>query len=127
MGELVVTGKDSLRDLFLALQPIFKIVKGFKVIILTPLSRYLWNRCCSDPTHITNSERDGNASDMGRCLHELTVNLRNMVFTRKLKGVSIFNTVEALGIVPGNGKECLELDRVLALWGADPVHPTQAA
>jgi hypothetical protein len=36
---------------------------------------------------------------------------------RKLKGVSVFNTIEALGIVPGNSEECLELDRILALWG----------
>jgi hypothetical protein len=50
-----------------------------------------------------------------------------MVFMRKLKGFSVFNTIEALGIVPGNSGECLELDRILALWGADPVHPTQAA
>ncbi len=119
VGELVVIGKDSLRELFLALQPIFKVVKAFKDTVLTPLPRYLWNRCCSDPTHITNSERVGFASDMGHSLRELTVNLRNMVFMRKLKGVSVFNTVEALGIVPGNGGECLELDRLLALWGAD--------
>jgi hypothetical protein len=38
---------------------------------------------------------------MGRGLRELTVNLRNMIFLRKLKGVSILNTVESLGIVPG--------------------------
>jgi hypothetical protein len=65
VGELVVIGKDSLRELFLALQPIFKAVRAFKVIVLTPLPRYLWNRCCSDPTNITNSERVGFASDMG--------------------------------------------------------------
>jgi hypothetical protein len=126
-GELAVIGKDTLREHFLALQPVFKAVRAFKVIVLTPLPRYLWNRCCGDPTHITNSERVGFASDMGNSLRELTVNLRNMVFMRKLKGVSVFNTIEALGIVPGNSGECLELDRILALWGADPVHPTQAA
>jgi hypothetical protein len=64
---------------------------------------------------------------MGWSLRELTVNLRNMVFMRKLSGVSVLNTVEALGIVPGHGNEGLELDRILALWGADSVHPTQAA
>jgi hypothetical protein len=127
VGELAVIDKDTLREHFLALQPIFKVVRAFKVIVLTPLPRYLWNRCCGDPSHITNSERVGFVSDMGNSLRELTVNLRNMVFMRKLKGVSVFNTIEALGIVPGNSGECLELDRILALWGADPVHPTQAA
>ncbi len=89
MGELAVIGKDTLREHFLALQPIFKVVRAFKVIVLTPLPRYLWNRCCGDPSHITNSERVGFASDMGNSLRELTVNLQNMVFMRKLKGVSV--------------------------------------
>ncbi len=45
---------------------------------------------------------------------------------RKLKGVSMLNTVEALGIVPGHSGEAMEIDRILALWGPDPVHPTPA-
>jgi hypothetical protein len=39
-GELRVIGKDSLRDLFMLLQPVFKAIKGFKGIILSPLPRY---------------------------------------------------------------------------------------
>ncbi len=46
-----------------------------KCIVLTPLPRYLCNRCCNDPTHITNSERESFAGDMGRGLRELTVNI----------------------------------------------------
>jgi hypothetical protein len=49
-----------------------------------------------------------------------------MIFMRKLKGVSVLNTVEALGIVPGHSGEAMEIDRILALWGPDPVHPTPA-
>jgi hypothetical protein len=125
-GELHVIGKDSLREHFMALQPIFKALKGYTCLVLTPLPRYLWNRCCSNPTHITNSERSSFASEMGRGLRDLTVNIRNMIFMRKLKGVSVLNTVEALGIVPSHSGEAMEIDRVLALWGPDPVHPTTA-
>ncbi len=57
-------------------------------IVLTPLPIYLCNRGCNDPTHITNSERESFAGDMGRGLRELTVNIRNMIFTRKLKDVN---------------------------------------
>jgi hypothetical protein len=56
-GELCVIGKDSLREHFLTLQPVFKTVKGYKVIMLTRLPRYLWNRCCSDLTHIHSELR----------------------------------------------------------------------
>jgi hypothetical protein len=125
-GELYVIGKDSLREYFMALQPIFKALKGYKCLVLTPLPRYLWNRCCSNPAHIINSERSSFASEMGRGLRDLTVNIRNMIFMRKLKGVSVLNTVEALGIIPGQSGDAMEIDKILALWGPDPVHPTPA-
>ncbi len=44
VGELGVIRKDTLREHFMAMQPIFRAVKGFKVLVLTPLPRYLWNR-----------------------------------------------------------------------------------
>jgi hypothetical protein len=42
---------------------------------------------------------------MGRALRELTVSLRSMIFMRKLKGVSVFNPIEALGIIPGSDQD----------------------
>jgi hypothetical protein len=126
-GELRVIGKDSLHDLFMLLQPVFKAIKGFKGIILSPLPRYIWHRCCENPSHITNSENPTFASDMGKGLKDLTVNLRNMIFMRKLCGVSIMNTVESLGIVPDAEGRSLDIERVLAIWGSDPVHPSPAA
>jgi hypothetical protein len=63
---------------------------------------------------------------MGKGLRDLTVNIRNMIFMRKLKGVSVLNTVEALGIVPSQSGEAMEIEKILALWGPDPVHPTPA-
>ncbi len=50
-----------------------------------------------------------------------------MIFMRKLRGLTVMNTVEALGIVPDEYGNVLEIERVLALWGGDPVHPSQAA
>ncbi len=35
VGELGVIGKDMLREHFMALQPVFRAVKGFKVLVLT--------------------------------------------------------------------------------------------
>jgi hypothetical protein len=126
-GCLKVIGKDSLRDLFMLMQPVFKTVKNFSVIVLSPLPRYLWNRCCSDPSHIANSELPDFASDMGKGLKDLTTNLRNMIFMRKLRGVTVMNSVEALGIVPDEHGNVMEIERVIALWGGDPVHPSPAA
>jgi hypothetical protein len=125
--ELRVIGKDSLRDLFMLMQPVFKAIKGYRGIILSPMPRYIWHRCCENPSHITNSESPSFARDKGQGLKDLTVNLRNMVFMRKIRGVTIMNTVEALGIVPDSEGHCLDIERVLAIWGTDPVHPSPAA
>ncbi len=65
MGKLSVIGKESLREYFMMMQPIFKACKDHKVIVVSPLPRYVWARCCSDPEHIVNSERPTFASDMG--------------------------------------------------------------
>jgi hypothetical protein len=127
LGELRVIGKDSLRDMFMLFQPVFKAIKGFRGIILSPLPRYIWHRCCENPSHITNSENPTFASDMGKGLKDLMVNLRNMVFMRKIRGVSIMNSVESLGIVPDAEGRSLDIERVLAIWGTDPVHPSPAA
>jgi hypothetical protein len=126
-GELRVIGKDTLREHFLSLQPLFKTVKNFKVIVLTPLPRYLWHRCCGNPAHLTNSEEENFAREMGSRIRDLQIQLRNMIFMRKLKGVTVLNSVEALGIAQCQDNEEADLDRILALWGPDPVHPTAAA
>jgi hypothetical protein len=89
--------------------------------------RYLWNWCCDDTSHITNSERENFASDMGKSLKDLTINLRNMILMRNLRGVSVLNTTEALGIVTSGNESDLGLDRIIAIWGSDPVHPTPVA
>jgi hypothetical protein len=44
-GKLSIVNKETLRELFTTIQPIFNAAKGLKVILMTPLSRYLWNRC----------------------------------------------------------------------------------
>jgi hypothetical protein len=126
-GEISVIGKDTLREYFMLLQPIFKVCKDYKVICVSPLPRYLWTRCCNDPKHITNSEKESYAADLGRGLRDLTVNLRNMLFMRKLKNVSVLNSTEALGIIPSDQGSEEGLDRIIALWGSDPVHPTREA
>ncbi len=110
-------GKDTLREHFLSLQPLFKTAKNFKVIVLTPLPRYLWHRCCDNPAHLTNSEDDNFAREMGSRIRDLQIQLRNMIFMRKFKGVSVLNAVEALGIAQGPNNEEADLDRILALWG----------
>jgi hypothetical protein len=60
-------------------------------------------------------------------LHELNKSLKNMIFMRKLKNISLLNSLEALGIVPTTDAVDVDEGRVIAMWGADPIHPTSAA
>ncbi len=76
---------------------------------------------------MTNSENPGYAAGMSRALRELTMSLRNMIFMRKLKDVSVVNSIEALGIIPGEAGMQASKDEILRLWGDDPVHPSSAA
>ncbi len=124
-----MVNRDTLRELFSSLQPVFKVAKNFQCILLSPLPRYLWNRCCEDPAHIINSEEPGYAASMGTALRELNRSLRNMIFMRKIKGVTMLNSLEALGLIPSADADTLSDDkgRIIALWGDDPVHPTRAA
>ncbi len=50
-----------------------------------------------------DSEEPGYAAGMGTALHELIKSLKNMIFMRKIKGVTVINSLEALGIVPVTG------------------------
>jgi hypothetical protein len=123
-----VVNSDTVRELFSTMQPLFRAVREFKCIILTPLLRYLWSRCCDDPSHITNSEVPGYAAGMGTVLRELNKCLKNMIFMRKMKGIIILNAIEALGLIPSPTEEYTDDEkRVIALWGPDPVHLTSAA
>jgi hypothetical protein len=76
-----------------------------------------------------NSEELGYAARMDRSLHELNKSLKNMIFMCKLKDITLLNSLEALGII-ATADSCISDDdkgQVIALWGADPVHPTSAA
>jgi hypothetical protein len=43
--------------------------------------------------------------------------VRNTAFMRKLKDISILNTVEALGIIPGVSSTAASHEDIRPLWG----------
>ncbi len=51
------------------------------------------------------------------------------MFMRKMKGVTMLNSLEALGLIPSAEDDSVSEDegRIVALWGDNPVHPTRAA
>jgi hypothetical protein len=67
------------------------VILGYKVILITPLARDLWYGHV-DPQHVVNSENPTYAADMGRSLLDLTTNICNMIFMRKIKSMSFLNS-----------------------------------
>jgi hypothetical protein len=46
-----------------------------------------------------------------------------MALMHKLKVVSVLNTVEAVGIGPGENVDSLDVDNILEIWGNDSIYP----
>ncbi len=85
------------------------------MILLIPLPRYLSEKCCSDPSHITNKDNS--------CYEQTMREAKAMAEMKRLKNVIFFNPMEPLGLINDDFDE----DRILQLWGADPVHPKEEA
>jgi hypothetical protein len=70
--------------------------------------------CCYDASQIVNSEIPTYEADTGKALKDLTMNLRNDLHAQA-EGVTIINTIEAVGIVPRCCGNCFGLDSIMGL------------
>ncbi len=93
------------------------------MILLIPLPRYLFEKCCSDPSHITNKDNSCYEQTMREALTAIGAWMKAMAEMKRLKNVVLFNPMEPLGLIDDDFDE----DRILHLWGADPFHPTEEA
>ena len=53
-GDSVLVPKELQYNTFQLILPILEAVGDRKLIIVTPIPRYLLQRCCSDPEHVPN-------------------------------------------------------------------------
>ena len=98
--------------------PILRTSKGTNIILIGPMPRYAVSKCCHDTAHITNFQDEAYSTDMAARLKETAKHIKNMIFTRRLKGVKLVNPIALMG---NTGQ------KALALWGKDPVHPSDLA
>ena len=115
-GKLILISDSELKELFEASMPIFRTSKGTNIILIGPMPRYAVSKCCH--AHIINFHDEAYSIDMAARLKEIAKHIKNMVFTRRLKGVKLVNPIALMGSA---GEEAL------ALWGKDPVHPSGLA
>ena len=120
-GKLQVTTHADFKQLFEMALPIIRSCSGYNVILLGPLPRFLLNKCCSDPTHISNFEEKDYLSKLGTDIRDLGKHLRNLVHMRRLKRTKVLNPAALMGVLDSG----VEPDKLLALFGTDPVHLTE--
>jgi len=129
-GELAVIGKEEFKDLFETAAPVFRAAKNVPTIVLGPTARYVIGPCCGNPDHVSNINEEQFTSRISASVRDLGRYLRQLVWHRRWRNVTVVNTVELMGIGGSLSLDevNLRLADMLDLWGEeDPVHPTKQA
>ncbi len=58
-GALRIGKKSEFRELFTKALECLKKAKGKMIVLWVPLPRYLFEKCCTNPLHITNKGEEG--------------------------------------------------------------------
>jgi hypothetical protein len=116
-GALVVAPERALQ---LSLDQLKRIVEEFPdydFFIISPVTRYVANPCCTNTSHVTNFGDPDFLSSIISDLTKLKFQLR-----KKLQPAVILDGIE-LACGAGCGREKVE-QTLRAGWALDPVHPT---
>jgi hypothetical protein len=129
-GELDTIGLTEMKELFETAGPIFRAARSVPTLVLGPIPHYVTDGCCEEPDHVTNLEDADYAASVSGGVRALGCHLRQIVWHKRWKNVTVVNTAELMGIGGSYSVEesAARLKDVMELWGtADPVHPTKEA
>jgi hypothetical protein len=114
-GEVTIASSDVCREHMAALKPLLQMVGKKRGIIISPLPRYIVSGCCSDPQHCSNRRLLDFEQQQKQSLEYLKKTIKDYLFTNGLRFIRVLDPmVDVRG---------MEAD---AVWGTDPVHPTEA-
>jgi hypothetical protein len=68
-GDLALATRECQAIMLDNLEPMLRILRNRKVIIVTPMPRYLYESCCDREDHAPNRMEDGFEDDLRRNLH----------------------------------------------------------
>ncbi len=89
------------------------------VILLIPLSRSLR----SGAVTLTISATEDYEQNMHAALSDIATWMASMAKMKKINNVVVYNPMDPIGLTDNDSDK----RRILQLWGADQVHPTEAA
>jgi hypothetical protein len=126
-GTLTVADKPTVKELTSSLAPLLKALGGSKKLVLTPMARYWVTPCCDDTSHLTNYRNPGFLPRLGESVAALRDHICDALFTRRVANFWVLcpNRMFGMGLRRHEISD-EEASRTAALWGPDPVHPTQA-
>jgi len=110
-GDLKMVSKEDMKVMFLETIPMIKAARGKKVLIMGPLPRYLYSKCCRDSSHCTNFGFHDYTDTSLQAMREVYSWLNSFLFMRRMKDVKIFNPIAAMGFLDGK----VSLDSLVAL------------
>jgi hypothetical protein len=113
-GELVLVSKDRQLTLFNTIEPILTLLALYKLLLVTPMPRFLYEGCCPLGGHAPNRLEDGFEERPQIGLRDYRVNIKNFFFMCNMRNIKMLDPSPVLTHTDEDGEE---------IWGMDPVHP----
>jgi hypothetical protein len=112
-GNLGLASKERQQKLFSIIEPLLRLLDKRRVILVTPMPRWMYESCCSMEDHAPNRTEDGFEENMRAALRDFRINFKNFAFLRNFR-IKVLDPSPCLALVDDNGED---------VWGSDPVHP----
>ena len=87
-GELTFAPKELQYSMFCDIKPIIELAGSHQKIIISPLPRYLNDRCCGDSDHVSNLEEDGYSRNLESVL-SCRRNLKDFAFRLGIRNLRV--------------------------------------
>ena len=114
-GESTLAPKDFQYGVFQMIKPLIEAVGNRRVILISPIPRYLLRACCNDEGHIPNIRSPDYRRFLEDSIFDCRKHLKDFSFRLGLRRVKIlgpWNSIRRLGD---------------GIWSSDPVHPSPEA
>jgi hypothetical protein len=111
-GEVKVCSRDVQLEHFDAIKPLLDIFERRRVLIITPMLRYIVAGCCNEEEHCSNRRTHGYKANMQQGLEDIRFNLKDYLFHKGKRQVRVLDpNVDIRGMTDSE------------VWDNHPIHP----
>jgi hypothetical protein len=90
-GDLILAGKDRQYMTFQNIEPLLRILEGWRVFLLTAMPRFLREACCDELEHAPNRYTPGFEDRLWKNLAEFRANHKDFLFTKGFRGFKVLD------------------------------------